>query len=213
MEEQQDIYAPPTADLAQATEADGVAQFYVVGRTKFTVLFLMTMGIYAIYWFYKNWALYRDSMQISMIPVLRAIFAIFFTHALFAEVDAKLKSTNREFSWSASGLATLYVVLLIVTYFADTILQAVGFYDELSMTAFAVTMIITFGALIGSWLIIGKAQRAINTAANDPDGNENSHLTGANWVWIIIGAVYWAAVIFGLGVMYYVAAGGGIPPA
>lgn len=40
--------------------ADAEPMFYVVSKRKFTILFLSTIGLYYLYWFYKNWDRYQD---------------------------------------------------------------------------------------------------------------------------------------------------------
>jgi hypothetical protein len=42
-----------------------------------------------------------------------------------------------------------------------------------------------------------NAQRQINTACGDPEGATNSNLTGANWAWMILGAMIWMLVLAG----------------
>ncbi|MEN7342660.1 MAG: hypothetical protein AAAFM81_06925 [Pseudomonadota bacterium] len=192
MDDQQDIYAPPTADLAQATEAEGAAQFYVVGRLKFHLLFFFTIGLYKVYWFYKNWALYRDSMNVSMYPIPRGIFSIFFTHALFGEVEAKRQSNNQPFTWNPSGLATVYIVLFLIGWFGIDLIEILGLVAEDSVTSILVHFSFLYGAFFISIFVFDKAQRAVNAAAGDPNGDANRHLTGANWFWIILGVLYWA---------------------
>jgi len=42
-----------------------------------------------------------------------------------------------------------------------------------------------------------SAQQMINVGCVDPDGESNSRLTTANYVWIAIGLVFWGFAIFG----------------
>ena len=51
-------YKPPEADLELAPQDR--PGFYVVSKTKFVVLFLATLGVYAVFWFYRNWRMYRE---------------------------------------------------------------------------------------------------------------------------------------------------------
>lgn len=50
----------PTADDADIVNAGITPMFYVVSTRKFAILFLATLGLYWIYWFYKNWDRYKD---------------------------------------------------------------------------------------------------------------------------------------------------------
>jgi hypothetical protein len=82
------VYAAPTSNLnAPRTQENGM--FYVVSERKFYLLFIATLGMYSVYWFYQNWATYKagssygSSDAASIWPLGRTILAIFFVHALF----------------------------------------------------------------------------------------------------------------------------------
>src|SRR5437016_3978380 len=82
-------YQPPQAALEEPDRLDD-ASLYVVAPTKFLVLAIGTLGLYQVYWFYKNWALLNVKHQ-SYWPVARAIFAIFFVYPLFKEIEGELE--------------------------------------------------------------------------------------------------------------------------
>jgi len=52
------------------------------------------------------------------------------------------------------------------------------------------------------WLLL-KAQRAINFACDDPNGDGNSSLTLANWIWMVLGGLLWLLALFGLYVIFF----------
>src|SRR5689334_3319399 len=98
-------YKAPEAPLAEAEERVAEGSFYVVSPMKFLIMMVGTMGLYTLYWFYKNWSLLNRKHK-AYWPVMRAVFAIFFTHALFREVDGALRREGRHmtFSWSPGAL-------------------------------------------------------------------------------------------------------------
>ena len=187
-----DIYQPPIADVSgqqQLQDAES-AEFYIVSIRKFIVLFAVTLGSYKIYWFYRNWSQYRKMHNVSVWPVMRGIFSIFFTHSLFRNVETTLQNKSYQHDWAPGGIATIYVVFSIVENILDRMsMRDIGspFTDVLSLFMPVVT---------GYALYV--AQCAINRACDDPDGNSNSEFTVANYIWIVIGVALWVMVAFGL---------------
>jgi hypothetical protein len=51
--------------------------FYSVSTSKLKNLYLFTLGLYSIYWFYKNWKLQQPFISKRISPTLRSIFPIF----------------------------------------------------------------------------------------------------------------------------------------
>ena len=43
------------------------------------------------------------------------------------------------------------------------------------------------------------AQRAANIASGDPQALSNNRFTAANWVWIVLGGLFW--LLLGIGLM------------
>ena len=86
-------YEAPKSRLETSVEK-GDKQFYVVSVKKFTILFFFTIGMYVLYWFYGNWKRYKAYSGKNIWPVPRAIFAIFFTHSLFSEVQGVLLTSR-----------------------------------------------------------------------------------------------------------------------
>lgn len=189
-----EIYKTPEADLGAevvVTQSD----FYVVSPRKFLILFFITLGMYRLYWFYQNWALHKR-INPEVWPIPRAIFSLFFTHSLFNLIDFRLKDREIVHSWSPGSLATVYVCLLLV--------EAVVERLSTNNIGSPLTDIISIGILPVLVWPLYQAQRAANAACGDPDGESNSRLTWANWLWIIAGMAFWLFV--GIG-MYHIVLG------
>ena len=93
-------------------------KFYVVSEFKFTLLFFGTLGLYQIYWFWNHWNSFKHSTKTSMIPILRAIFSIFFTHSLTREINSEIVSKGIDYKWDPGVVAT-WVVILNIYVFRD----------------------------------------------------------------------------------------------
>ncbi|MCU7915215.1 MAG: hypothetical protein KZQ65_04715 [Candidatus Thiodiazotropha sp. (ex Gloverina cf. vestifex)] len=181
-------YAPPNAELENPKDTS--EHFYVVSIQKFTVLFLSTIGLYTIYWFYANWKRYRYAAGYKIWPIPRAIFSIFFAHSLFDKVQTGLKRRGQEYKWMPSTVATLYVIIAILGNVMDSI-AVKGIWSPYS----DVLSVLSVFAL---YFILVKPQRAINLSEGDPGGISNSSFNVVNYVWVGLGLVIWSFVIIGL---------------
>jgi hypothetical protein len=184
----ENVYAPPKANLAPVNESDA-ARFYVVSSRKFLILFFATLGMYQFYWFYKNWALYKRSTGESIWPVPRAIFGVFFVHALFRNVEAH-NEEHSEAPWDRRSNALAVVVFLLASNGLDRLSnKSIG----MPYTGWLSLLI-----LIPLGLSVLSAQGKINARCGDPSGKSNNDLTGANIGWCVAGAFLWILVLFGL---------------
>lgn len=189
-------YTAPESDL-EVVENEDNTQFYVVSIKKFTILFFITIGLYTIYWFYKNWKGYKESSGKSIWPVPRAIFNIFFVKSLFEEVQKQLKEAAKEFSWKPADLANLYIVFTVIGYVLDRLsFKEIGspYTDLLSILMLPVV-----------YMTLVKAQRAINLCQNDPEGESNSTYSVGNYIWILFGTIFWLLSIYGYLIIFGVA--------
>lgn len=184
----EEIYAPPEADVdvVDAAEPD----FYVVGIRKFLLLSIVTMNLYFVYWFYRNFRNIKQHTGESLWPVARAIFYIFFSHSLFNRVQDKLVDNDEDFDWNPGGTAAVFVILTI----ASSILGRLSWREIGSPT----TDLIGLALVPLLAVILVRPQKAANLASGDPGARTNSGLTLANWIWIVLGAIVWLLAILGI---------------
>ena len=178
------VYAPPTANVVADAPAAGAGRFYVVAPFKFCLLFFFTLGLYQLYWFYMQWARYsRRHPQQTVWPVARAIFAVFFAHSLAKRLDEAVRERGERSDWAPIATATAYVVSQILGNVSDQLAaRNIGLpYSDLIGTA----MLVPIG------LSLLRMQAAANRASGDPRGDGNRRLGPANYVWLVIGAVLW----------------------
>lgn len=182
--QENNIYAPPEANLQELVADPANYEFYVVSKGKFSLLFFLTFGMYAVYWHYRNWVLYKRKHEERCIPVLRAIFSIFFTHTLFGEVKYRLKINHPDVFWNSGTWATLVVAMVLLERISEKLPS-----EELS-TAIPLVCFIAHG------ILLLKAQAMINLACNDPTGISNSRFTLFNYFWVAIFPVAILVVAF-----------------
>lgn len=165
------IYAPPASELQQPIPNAGAHEFYVVSKLKFSILYFLTFGIYALYWHYKNWTQYRRKHNESCFPVMRAIFSIFFTHSLFSEIRYRLKVNHPQVIWNSGAWATMVVIVVI----AERVTEKLP--SEL------LSSFLPFVCYIVHGLMLLKVQTLINLACDDIDGFSNSRFSILNYLW------------------------------
>ena len=184
------LYAPPAAVVADVPEVIEQKPFYVVGKMKFLVLFFLSLGFFQFVMYYLHWARFKRATKMSMWPVARAIFAVFFIHSLAEEVDHKLHRGDIRHPWSPRRSATVVVVLLL----ADRVLARVpeDIMSENAAVSLSIAMLLPL-----AWFL-WQIQSAANAASTDPEGASNRRLTWINWLWIVPLALAWVLIGVGL---------------
>lgn len=182
-------YAPPLAQVRDVPTPD-VPGFYVVSSRKFFLLYFLTLGLYGVYWFYRHWAQVKLERRADLWPIPRAIFSVFFTHDLARRIDARLSERGDTYAWSPGALATRVVVLQLATTFLDRLAwKGIG-----SPVTDCLSILLLVPLAFSTYAI----QRAANTAVGDAEGGANSRMTLANFVWLLLGGMWWLLVIAGL---------------
>lgn len=183
-DEKENIYSTPKSDLIDSGNVETETQFLPLSTTKFFIMNIMSFGIYSLYWFYKNWSLQKPLIDRKIYPIWRALFSIFFVHALFKRVEKACEIKGIEKNWSVNVLATVYIVVNII----DAILN---YFSELFMTD-GTAFFLSISALFITLWVLYEAQKTINLLNNDPKGALNSSITLANMVVILLGLFIWA---------------------
>lgn len=179
-----------------ACAVPAIPAFYIVSRKKLATLFLATFGMYAMYWFYKNWSNYKkhglvtggDEVR-SIWPAPRGFFSVFFTHSLFRKVKRHGRDNptiaawnDRWHAWRVAGY----------TLGSETLNRMSAKSPE-----FGYIDIASFVILV-PWLVqILRAQDMINLACGDTAGESNRRFTKANALWIGLGVLLWIVIVAG----------------
>jgi hypothetical protein len=185
----ENIYDAPKAELIEQPNSEHGRPFFVTSITKMSLLFMVTLGVYVLYWGYKQWDSQRFSMGKTIYPILRTIFMVFFTHSLFRLITQRLQAMGQpseQYRWAP----TLFVVFTIFS----SVLGAAG--DRLYGPGF-VGLVVMVVLLVVQLLPMVAIQRQANLASLDPTGESNSTLSGWNWLFLVLGVVLWLFVIAG----------------
>ena len=149
---------------------------------------ILTLGIYEIYWFYKNWQAVKSAEGQKISPFWRAIFAIFFCHSLFKKVLESAKSHDYKESYSPGWLATAYILLLVI----GNGLSRVESYDVGFNLLWLIIAVATFIPLM-------SIQKAINYNNEKIKGDDvlTPGFSGGEVVLIVIGVIWFLLVLIG----------------
>jgi hypothetical protein len=115
-------YAPPSAPVADVEEnrlPDNSNPLFAVGTVKVCVMWLVTFGIYQLYWFYRHWSLIRGRDRSDIMPAMRAIFSIFFVYSLFRRMNEDGKTYGVPESLAVAPLTVAFVLLQISSRLPD----------------------------------------------------------------------------------------------
>ena len=178
-------YAPPKATVADVTATAAEKPiFFAVSRAKLIVLLVVTLTLYQLVWFYKNWALVRDRGD-AVWPLPRTLFGVLFCYSLFERVRVRAAPVGvpLEAGLLAAGLIFFSVVGNILDRFDDLALSGIGLLLQYVSAFFLVP--------------VQSAINAINRA-EVPDHDPNDRFTALNWVWIVIGVLLIGLVALGL---------------
>jgi hypothetical protein len=163
------------------------SKFLYISESRFIVMSILTLGIFEIYWNYKNWSYIKKRDNLDIQPVWRAIFGIFYIHSLlsFIEQDNEMNKIKKS-DFSASSLATGWVIMILIG-------NVLGRFDDISIN--------TLGILISvsSLLCLLPVQKHINRVNN----LINSEILYKGWSFgqvlcLVIGIPLFVLVLIGI---------------
>lgn len=161
-------------------------QFFVVSLRKVAVVSFFTFGWYWLYCFYRSWVLQRKYAGARVLPILRALFAVFFIYALLKRVDNKLRQSGCMYRWSPFALTVGLIVTAVLPFYVTH-----GIVNpNLPVVIFLQVLL----AAMNTWCVVSM-QKAINSSEGDVSGKVNSNFTVANWLWMACGLLVWPSMV------------------
>ncbi len=104
------IPAPESGDFEQT--------LFTPSTTKLLLMSFCTLGIYNIYWFYKNWWFLKKTGK-KCTPLLRAAFAPLFAYSCFYELKMLQFDNNVNLKFPILFLSILYFMLHLMIKLPD----------------------------------------------------------------------------------------------
>jgi len=169
--------------------------FFPVSEDKLMTLYILSFGLYGIYWFYKNWKCQEPLMDKKIYPLWRAIFSIFFTHSLFKRILQQASHLEQRHQFKASALASFYVFAVVTSQVLDRLSVNTGLLDNVSNNLIVIASLALF--LLSTYPLL-KVQSTVNRINNDMLGYLNHRYSVANYILMAIGAALWSLIALGL---------------
>lgn len=192
--QQADQPAMPVVEDSHFSEEDKIT-YFPVSEGKFITLYILSFGLYGVYWFYKNWKLQEAKMDKKIYPVWRAIFSIFFTHALFKRIDQSASHLEKQHKFNANALATFFVAVIIVSNILENLAGNSGALLNISGNSI---IIISLALFLASTYPMVKVQATVNRINNDMLGYLNHKYSLWNYALITLGLLIWIMIALGL---------------
>ena len=169
--------------------------FFPVSEGKLITLYILSFGLYGIYWFQQNWKRQQPMMDKKIYPVWRAVFSIFFTHSLFKRIDQQAVHLPQQHKFNANVLATFFVAAIIVSNVIDRLSINTDIAQNITNTTLIITSLVLF---LFSAYPLAKVQATVNRINNDMLGYLNHKYSAWNYALIVLGIVSWLMLAMGL---------------
>lgn len=78
MDEQNEILDDDQMENVSYTE-----EYNIVSTNKFILLYIVSFGLYGLWWTYKAWRVFKKKDNSDIMPAMRAFFSILFLYSLF----------------------------------------------------------------------------------------------------------------------------------
>jgi len=136
-----------------------------------------TLGIYELYWQYKNWSLIKEREKLDIRPFWRAWFAILFCYSLFKKIRTTAQSLNLKRSIAIGPLAAGWIIVSLFWRLPDP-------YWLLSY--FAMLFLLPVQSLVNE----------MNESV-EPGYEQNKRFTPWNIVAIVFGGIFFVLILLG----------------
>ena len=170
-----------SSSLDQQSAANQGAEFpgyFAVSTTKFIVMSVCTLGLYEVFWFYKNWQRVKEKTGAQMMPFWRAVFAPLWAYVLFDHLRDQLKEWYIASTLVAGAWALLYLAFQVLSQFEAPV---------------GLLAILSFSALLPA----NAAMSRIN-AVQQPPVELNDKIQGWNWLAVALGGVFYLMLALAL---------------
>lgn len=99
------------------------SHFFPVSLVKFSILSVVTFGIYSAYWVYRNFHKIKQSQQSDIMPIARGIFSIFWFYPLFTALKedsfTRFDKNKVMLPFVAVTFAVAYFIFSIISNYID----------------------------------------------------------------------------------------------
>lgn len=104
-----------TSPVTSPATTNGAMFFYIPAH-RLIVINFFSCGLYSLFWMERNWRYLKDRDGLKIQPTSRAVFGIFYIHALLKAIktDAIAKQIKQA-EFSPGGLASGFIIFVILS--------------------------------------------------------------------------------------------------
>lgn len=152
---------------------------YIISTNKFIILNIFTFGLYHFWWIFKAWRFFLQKDQSDIMPAMRTIFTIIFLYPLFTKILDYAKEKNYSKDFPKPFLFIIYLLLSVISRVPDP---------------YWLVSILSFVCLIPAF----KALNYAKLNSQEFETIEHSKWSTNYVVTIIMGAIFWMLILYGL---------------
>jgi hypothetical protein len=161
-------------------------EYFVVADMKLIILSLCTLGLYVIYWMYKNWEAIALQGKEKITPWVYTLFGMFTCYGLFNRILLNAEAKGYVKKCSAGSLATLFISLNLLARVSKEI--------PVHLLSSTVTIITLFSFV--PILLIQDAIRFNNSKVN-PESKQQTKFSVFEIILSVVGGVFLILVVVG----------------
>jgi transglutaminase-like putative cysteine protease len=125
----------------------GKMVFYPVSLVKLSIFWMATLGLYSIYWFYKNWQYVKqvDERQQMIMPIARGIFSPLWFYPLYQKLVEDNNAREKKHTLPSTKVAVISAILFLASPLVESV-----FDQAILLTALSLLLVIPMAQYINS---------------------------------------------------------------
>jgi Domain of Unknown Function with PDB structure (DUF3857) len=165
---------------SEASIVENNAIYHPVGIIKFIILTTFTIGLYGIYWMWRCWRYYEQTVDSKIMPLGRAIFGVIWFYPLFRAVNIRCEPK----------ISPAIGIFAALVFFAATVISSVGSNIEAPMWQ---TELYGLAATLATIVLI----RMINRLNDPAIVAANSRFNRNHWLALVFSIPFWLFLVTG----------------
>lgn len=117
-----------TQSVEQRTYSYKGQTFFTASPWKFGVLSIMTLNLYLLYWFYRNWKLARATGCSRTNPIIMTILSMFLSYALFIRIE-RLYYKSSIYAYATSVIFSFSYFMICMIGLSDSPVWLISFFS------------------------------------------------------------------------------------
>ena len=163
-------------------------EYFYTPLGRFLLFRFFTLGLYDIYWFYKNWIAIKKATGIRRIyPILRSLFAIFFCWSLFKKIHGNAGKYGYKYQNLAHIASFIFIGSRVILFI----------FGKITILPEAILGALVLMLSIPHIMAIIITQRAIKFHNKHAIAGYSTRrkLTGFEWICVVLGCLWWSVCV------------------